>query len=97
MPAWEEGQLWGGLVGEGLSAAALISRPENSGLFPLCGEEPEEDSLDLSLLLLVWFCCFISFTSTCCYAVVQSHSCIRLCNPMDCSMPGVPVLHFTEL
>ena len=53
MPAWEEGQLWGGLVGEGLSAAALISRPEDSGLFPPCGEEPEEDSLDLSLLLLV--------------------------------------------
>ena len=25
--------------------------------------------------------------------VVQSLSCVRLCDPMDCSMPGFPVLH----
>ena len=24
---------------------------------------------------------------------VQSLSCVRLCNPMDCSMPGLPVHH----
>ena len=24
---------------------------------------------------------------------VQSFSCVRLCNPMDCSMPGLPVHH----
>ena len=26
--------------------------------------------------------------------VFQSLSCVRLCNPMDCSMPGFPVLHY---
>ena len=25
--------------------------------------------------------------------VAQSLSCVRLCNPIDCSMPGFPVLH----
>ena len=25
--------------------------------------------------------------------VVQSLSCVRLCDPMDSSMPGLPVLH----
>ena len=28
-------------------------------------------------------------TSCCCYSVAQS--CLALCNPMDCSMPGLPV------
>ena len=27
------------------------------------------------------------------FVVVQSLSCPRLCDPMDCSMPGFPVLH----
>ena len=27
----------------------------------------------------------------CCYLVTQS--CLTLCDPMDCSMPGFPVLH----
>ena len=26
-------------------------------------------------------------------AVVQSLSCVQLCDPMGCSMPGLPVLH----
>ena len=34
------------------------------------------------ILLLQYFCC--------CSA---THSCPTLCNPMDCSMPGFPVLH----
>ena len=27
-------------------------------------------------------------------AVVQSWSCVQLCNPMDCSTPGLPVLYY---
>ena len=27
------------------------------------------------------------------FAVLQSLSCVRLCNPMDCSTPGFPILH----
>ena len=27
------------------------------------------------------------------YVVIQLLSRVRLCNPMDCSMPGSPVLH----
>ena len=27
------------------------------------------------------------------FVVVQSLSCVRLCDPMDCSTPGFPVLH----
>ena len=26
--------------------------------------------------------------------IVQSLSCVQLCDPMDCSMPGSPVLHY---
>ena len=26
-------------------------------------------------------------------AAVQSHSCVRLCDPMNCSLLGSPVLH----
>ena len=29
---------------------------------------------------------------TCCCSVIKS--CLTLCNPMDCSMPGFPVLHY---
>ena len=28
----------------------------------------------------------------CCYSVIKS--CLTLCNPMDCSMPGFPVLYY---
>ena len=28
-----------------------------------------------------------------CFSSVQSLSCVQLCNPMDCSMPGFPVHH----
>ena len=30
---------------------------------------------------------------TCFVVVVQSLSCVQLCNPMNCSTPGFPVLH----
>ena len=30
--------------------------------------------------------------SCCCFSV--SHSCLNLCNPMDCSTPGFAVLHY---
>ena len=32
-------------------------------------------------VLYIWFCCSVA------------QSCLILCNPMDCSMPGFPVLH----
>ena len=38
----------------------------------------------LAFLVLLAFCCLIS-------AVAQL--CLTLCNPMDCSTPGFPVLH----
>ena len=28
------------------------------------------------------------------FVVVQSFSPVQLCDPMDCSMPGLPVLHY---
>ena len=34
----------------------------------------------------------ILLQSTCCCSVDQS--CLTLCNPMDCSTPGFPVLHY---
>ena len=35
-----------------------------------------------------------SFKPICCYSVAQL--CPTLCNPMDCSRPGFPVLHYQE-
>ena len=32
------------------------------------------------------------FTQKCCYSVAQS--CLTLCNPMDCTTPDFPVLHY---
>ena len=32
------------------------------------------------------------FSSSCCGSVTQS--CLTLCDPMDCGMPGFPVLHY---
>ena len=44
-----------------------------------------------------WNCCKTSLT----FSSVQSLSRVQLCNPMDCSMPGLPVHHqlpeFTQL
>ena len=34
---------------------------------------------------------YLSNIAYCCYSVAQS--CPTLCDPMDCSMPGFPVLH----
>ena len=34
---------------------------------------------------------FMDCWSRCCYPITQS--CLTLCGPMDCSMPGFPVLH----
>ena len=30
----------------------------------------------------------------CCYCCSVAKSCLTLCNPMDCSTPGFPVLHY---
>ena len=35
---------------------------------------------------------WLSILCICCYSVAKS--CSTLCNPMDCSMPGFPVLHY---
>ena len=35
---------------------------------------------------------FLIFTKYCCCSVAKS--CLILCNPMDCSMPDFPVLHY---
>ena len=32
-------------------------------------------------------------TSLCCCCCSDAQSCLTLCDPMDCSMPGFPVLH----
>ena len=47
----------------------------------MCGKEKSRRELQLSGFLL-WYCCSVT------------QSCPALCNPMDCSMPGFPVLHY---
>ena len=53
-----------------------------------------------SLVLISWpkpldishnMLCLAPCPCCCCYSVTQS--CLTLCNPMDCSTPGFPVLH----
>ena len=36
--------------------------------------------------------CFTYLSTTCCCSVAMSYP--TLCNPMDCSIPGFPVLHY---
>ena len=43
-----------------------------------------------SFTFLCW--CFLSLHSFYCCSVTQS--CLTLCNPIDCSTPGFPVLHY---
>ena len=56
---------------------------------------------NLSLLMIQSICIhsknfysekYPSFFGFCCCSVSQS--CLTLCNPMDCSTPGLPVLHY---
>ena len=42
--------------------------------------------------ILVWT--VLSYQFYCCVVVVQLLTLIWLCNPMDCSRPGFPVLHY---
>ena len=69
-----------------------------------------ENSLLTTVLNAKWWCCSSSpesllqnqckaltileflYTHTRCHSVAQS--CLTLCNPMDCSMPGFLVLHY---
>ena len=34
--------------------------------------------------------------SVCCFCCSVTRSCLILCDPMDCSMPGLPVLHYAR-
>ena len=49
---------------------------------------PNRDTINVESLT-VWF--LPSFDMICCCSV--THSCPTLCDPMDCSMPGLPVPH----
>ena len=40
-------------------------------------------------------CSISSYRYICCYSVAQS--CPTLCDPMNCSMPGFPVLHYFQV
>ena len=42
--------------------------------------------IEVSDITEYYYCCY------CCYSVSQS--CQTLCDPMDCSTPGSPVLHY---
>ena len=62
------------------------------GYLTLLGQKLEVEGQELVTLVrydivrLVNLC-----VETCCCLVAQS--CLTLCNPMDCSTPGFPVLH----
>ena len=47
---------------------------------------------DEGLLVLGFSLCELLTKSYCCCSVAKS--CLTLCDPMDCSMPGFPVLHY---
>ena len=34
-----------------------------------------------------------ALTTCCCYCCLVAQSCLTLCDPMDCNMPGFPFLH----
>ena len=56
--------------------------------FWLCFVSPSEIcSVDYRILQDFWW------PYTCCYCSVPK-LCLTLCDPMDCSMPGFPVLHY---
>ena len=48
--------------------------------------------INIATLLWLGFLCLLELCSFCCCCSV-AQSCLTLCNPMDCSMPGFPVLH----
>ena len=49
---------------------------------------PKPYGLDYSCVL----CIYVFFCMFCCCSVAKL--CLTLCNPMDCSTPGFPVLHY---
>ena len=53
---------------------------------------------ELPLIFLIMQICFLVFFSSgllvslcCCFSVIRS--CLTLCDPIDCSMPGFPIHH----
>ena len=69
----------------------LLTHPEWTVFTPGCttvtaghlerGLPQRQDRMMATYAALFWSCCSVT------------HSCPTLCDPMDCSMPGLPVLH----
>ena len=65
-----------------------VAFPFSRGIFPIQGS-------NLGLLHCRWILYQLSYQgspSICCCAVTES--CLIPCDPMDCSIPGFPVLHY---
>ena len=58
---------------------------------PPPGDLPDSGTGPVSLTSPVLAGVFFTIKAICCCSVSQS--CLTLCNPMDCSTPGFPVLH----
>ena len=88
-----EGQIWSEVAAEG--HAVLLSAPQPS-------ETDITSQLWHSFLLIsdtmvnqavsTHQCCWSQEDCCCCYSVAKSY--LTLCNPMDCSTPGFPVIHY---
>ena len=72
---------WGGLSGGWRDPA---NSPLKPGVPKLSSRPPEAGRV----------CSHPQLLSSDLLVVVQLLSCVRLCHPMDCSMPGFPVLHY---
>ena len=59
------------------------SKEELKSLLMKVKEESEKVGFPLEEIFYLLYCC-------CCSV---SQSCLTICDPMDCSMPGCPVLH----
>ena len=60
------------------------SKEELKSLLMKVKEESEKVGFPLEEIFYLLYCC-------CCSV---SQSCLTICDPMDCSMPGCPVLHY---